>query len=170
MATHFGGDPTVASGMNEENIKQQIDLAAAIGAELIHCRCGLVGDLRRLDSFNKTLPPRPRGDSGLCPPKRVAFGLYGEVEGARGDWTHCSWCKEHPDWFLPNFKNIVDLTKPEVAAHVEAQLSRMIEDFKLDLYRHDYNTPFTGELGQREHDGIEEEHVLAILCGVVWNS
>jgi alpha-galactosidase len=156
IAKHFGGDPTVSSGMNEENIKQQIDLAAAIGVELF------IVDAGWWDVYGDWTPSASRFPHGLAPladyahKKGMLFGLYAEVEGARGDWTRCSWCKEHPDWFLPNFKNILDLTKPEVAAHVEAQLSRMVEDYKLDLYRHDYNTPFTGELGQREHDGVEE--------------
>lgn len=156
MATHFGGDPTVSSGMNEENIKQQIDLAAAIGAELFIVDAGWWDTYGDWTASTKRFPHGLASIADYVHQKGMLFGLYAEVEGARGDWTHCSWCKEHPDWFLPGFKNIVDLTKPEVAAHVEAQLSRMIEDFKLDLYRHDYNTPFTGELGQREHDGIQE--------------
>jgi alpha-galactosidase len=32
----------------------------------------------------------------------------------------------------------------------------MIDQYKLDLYRHDFNTPFTRELGQTERDGFEE--------------
>jgi alpha-galactosidase len=156
IATHMGGDPTVSSGMNEENIKQQIDLAAAIGAELF------IVDAGWWAVYGDWTPSATRFPHGLAPiadyahSKGLLFGLYAEVEGARGDWTRCTWCKEHPDWFLPNFKNILDLTKPEVAAHVESQLSRMVQDYKLDLYRHDYNTPFTGELGVRQHDSIEE--------------
>lgn len=81
---------------------------------------------------------------------------YGGVEGARGDWSKWSWCKEHPDWLRPNFKNILDLTKPEVAAHVEAQLSCLIERYDLDLYREDYNSPFTGELRLAVRDDLTE--------------
>lgn len=156
IARRMGGDPTVASGMNEDNIKQQIDLAAALGVELF------IVDAGWWDTYGDWTPSVERFPHGLAPiadyahNKGMLFGLYAEVEGARGDWTRCSWCKQHPDWFFPNFKNIVDLTKPEAAAHVEAQLSRMVQDYKLDLYRHDYNTPFTGELGQHEHNGIEE--------------
>jgi alpha-galactosidase len=32
----------------------------------------------------------------------------------------------------------------------------MIDRYKLDLYRHDFNTPFTGELSQTTRDGFEE--------------
>src|SRR5207237_6639169 len=137
IATHMGGDPTVSSGMNEENIKQQIDLAAAIGAELFIVDAGwwaIYGD------WTPSVERFPHGLAVIADyahSKGLLFGLYAEVEGARGDWTHCTWCKEHPDWFFPNYKNILDLTKPEVAAHVESQLCRMIQDYKLDLYRHD---------------------------------
>jgi alpha-galactosidase len=82
---------------------------------------------------------------------------YGEVEGARGDWSKCSWCKEHPDLVSAQFQ--VDLTRPEVAAHVEAQLLRLIERYNLDLYREDYNRPFTGELRLAVRDDLTENEV-----------
>ena len=148
--------PNDVAGMTEETIRQQIDLAAAVGAELF------IVDAGWWDIYGDWTPSPTRFSHGIEPladyahKKGMLFGLYAEVEGARGDWTQCQFCKAHPDWFLPNYKNILDLTKPEVAAHVESQLSRMIVDYKLDLYRHDYNTPFTGELGQKQRDGIEE--------------
>jgi len=149
----FPGDQ---AGMNETNILKQIDMAAALGAELF------IVDAGWWDVYGEWTPSPTRFPHGLEPiadyahQKGLLFGLYAEVEGARGDWTHCSWCKQHPDWFLPNFRNILDLTKPVVVAHVESQLSRMIEQYKLDLYRHDFNTPFTGELGQTPRDGFAE--------------
>jgi alpha-galactosidase len=142
--------------MNQGNIIKEIDLAAALGAELF------IVDAGWWDLYGEWTPSTTRFPNGLEPiadyvhKKGLLFGLYAEVEGARGDWTRCSWCKQHPDWFFPNFKNILNLTKPEVAAHVEAQLSRMVEQYKLDLYRHDFNTPFTGELGQTLRSGFEE--------------
>jgi len=148
--------PNDVSGMTEQTMMQQIDIAAAVGAELF------IVDAGWWDIYGDWTPSTTRFPHGLEPvvdyahKKGLLFGLYAEVEGARGDWTRCQMCKEHPDWFLQNYKNILDLTKPEVAARVESQLSQMIEQYKLDLYRHDYNTPFTGELGQRQRDGIEE--------------
>jgi alpha-galactosidase len=144
------------AGMNEQNIKKQIDIAAALGAELF------IVDAGWWDVYGEWTPSPTRFPHGLEPiadyihKKGMLFGLYAEVEGGRGDWTSCSWCKQHPDWFVPNFQNRLNLTKPEVAAHVEAQLSRMIEEYKLDLYRHDYNAPFTGELGQTQREGFAE--------------
>jgi alpha-galactosidase len=149
----FMGDQT---GMNEANMMKEVDLAAAAGAELF------IVDAGWWDVYGEWTPSPTRFPRGLEPiadyihKKGMLFGLYGEVEGARGDWTKCSWCRQHPDWFMPNFPNILNLTKPEVAAHVERQLSRMIEQYKLDLYREDYNTPFTGELGQTMRDGLTE--------------
>jgi len=143
-------------GMNQGNIIKEIDLAAALGAELF------IVDAGWWDVYGEWTPSTTRFPNGLEPiadyvhKKGLLFGLYAEVEGARGDWTKCSWCKRHPDWFFPNFKNILNFTKPEVDAHVEAQLSRMVEHYKLDLYRHDFNTPFTRELGQTLRSGFEE--------------
>ena len=147
------GDP---AGMNEANMLKEVDLAAAAGAELF------IVDAGWWDIYGEWTPSPTRFPHGLDPvadyvhKKGMLFGLYAEVEGARGDWSKCSWCKEHPDWFLPNFNNILDLTKPEVVAHVEGQLSHMIERYKLDLFREDYNKPITGELGQNVRDGLTE--------------
>ncbi|MFN8007211.1 MAG: alpha-galactosidase [Terriglobia bacterium] len=144
------------AGMNEKNLLQQIDMAEALGAELF------IVDAGWWDIYGEWTPSTDRFPRGLDPvvqyarSKGLLFGLYAEVEGARGDWSQCKWCKEHPDWFFPNYKNILNLTKPEVVAHVESQLSRMIDQYKLDLYRHDFNTPFTYELGQTPRSGIEE--------------
>lgn len=143
-------------GMNEKNLIEQIDLASALGAELF------IVDAGWWDVYGEWTPSITRFPHGLEPvadyarKKGMLFGLYAEVEGARGDWTQCKWCKEHPDWFFPKFKNILNLTKPEVVAQVESQLTRMIDQYHLDLYRHDFNTPFTGELGQTARDGFEE--------------
>ncbi len=143
-------------GMDERNIMAEIDLAAALGAELF------IVDAGWWDVYGEWTPSVTRFPHGLGPivdyvhKKGMLFGLYTEVEGARGDWTRCSWCKQHPDWFLPDFKNMLDMTKPEVVAHIEGQLTRIIQDYKLDLLREDYNTPFTGELGVAARDGFQE--------------
>jgi len=143
-------------GMNEKNLLDQIDLAAALGAEVF------IVDAGWWDIYGEWTPSATRFPRGLEPvvkyarDKGLRVGLYAEVEGARGDWTRCKTCQEHPDWFLPRFKNILNLTKPEVAAHVEAQLTRMIDRYQLDLYRHDFNTPFTGELGETQREGFQE--------------
>jgi alpha-galactosidase len=150
--------PGSREGMTEASMKKQIDLAAALGAELF------IVDYGWWDVYGDWKPSPTRFPHGLGPvadyahQKGMLFGIYSTFEGGQDDWTACSWCKQHPDWFLPNYKskNMLDLTNPAVVAHLEAQLSRMIEDFKLDLYRHDFNNPFLGELGEKQREGFQE--------------
>ena len=44
--------------------------------------------------------------------------------------------KAHPDWFSQ--QNVLRLDKPEVAAYMESELIRILDEYKPDLYRHDF--------------------------------
>lgn len=143
------------AGMNEKNILQQVDLAAALGAEVF------IVDAGWWDTYGEWTPSQTRFPHGLKPivdyihQKNMLFGLYNEVTGGRGDWTHSQMYKEHPDWFIPPYA-LVDLTKPAAAAFVEHQIEQMIDRYKIDLFRLDYNPGFDGEMAQTFRDGIEE--------------
>jgi alpha-galactosidase len=51
--------------------------------------------------------------------------------------------KEHPDWFITRYgkpvERILDLAKPEAAKYVEDHIFRIIERYKIDMFRLDYN-------------------------------
>ena len=105
---------------------------------------------------NWLVPHRKRFPRGVEPlvqhahEKGLLFGMYFETEGGRDGDTSANWdagapiglwkdtpvFKEHPEWF--NRANL-DLTFPEAAAYLENELIRIIEHYKLDLYRHDSN-------------------------------
>lgn len=54
--------------------------------------------------------------------------------------------KEHPDWFPEYIKGnhissgFLDFSNPEAVSWVEQQVIHVISDYKLDLFRVDYNT------------------------------
>ena len=52
--------------------------------------------------------------------------------------------KEHPDWLISRYGKTIerhlDLAKPEVVRHLESELTRIVEKYKLDMFRLDYNS------------------------------
>jgi alpha-galactosidase len=130
------------AGMTEANILTNVDLAAAIGAEVF------IIDAGWWDNPGDWTPSPTRFPRGLGPivdhahKKGLLFGLYVEIERVNAwnvgnDIGKSRVAREHPDWVGP--RAILDLTKPEVAAYAESELIRIIDQYKLDLYRLDYN-------------------------------
>ncbi len=148
----FPGD---LAGMNEKNIYQQIDLAKDLGAELF------IVDAGWWDVYGDWTPSPTRFPHGLRPiadyihNKGMLFGLYNEVVGGRGDWTHGAIYRQHPDWFIPPYA-LIDMTNPDAVAFVHQQIKKMVVDFKVDLFRLDYNPGFDYEMGQHIREGIAE--------------
>lgn len=157
LANIFGD----VAGMNEANIRRQIDIAAAIGAEVF------IMDAGWWDTPGDWAPSPIRFPHGLEPivdyahEKGLLFGLYVEIErvntwNSGTDISTSKVAREHPDWVGP--RAILNLTKPEVAAYVESELTRIIEQYKLDLYRLDYNPFGTYEGPSTEHSGFTENN------------
>jgi alpha-galactosidase len=148
----FGGD---LAGMNEKNIYQQIDMAQQLGAELF------IVDAGWWDVYGDWTYSKDRFPHGLKPiadyihKKGMLFGLYNEVVGGRGDWTHGSIYKQHPEWFTPPYA-LVDMTNPQAVDYIHQQIKKMVEDYSVDLFRLDYNPGFDYEMGQHSRDGIAE--------------
>jgi hypothetical protein len=55
-------------------------------------------------------------------------------------------------------KAILDLSKPEVASYVEAELTRIVDTYHLDLYRLDYNPFATFEGPSTDRYGFKESN------------
>ncbi len=157
IANKFGD----TAGMNEENIRKQIDVAAAIGSEVF------IIDAGWWDTPGDWVPSPTRFPNGLEPiveythKKGLLFGLYVEIERVNAwnvgnDAGSSKVAREHPDWIGP--KAVLNLTKPEVAAYVESELSRIIERYKLDLYRLDYNPMPTNEGPSTKREGFDENN------------
>ncbi len=144
------GDP---SNFTEEEVLKRVDLAAAIGAELFTV------DARWWDFHGDWVPSRTRFPNGLKPiadyvhRKGMLFGLYAEIERAgRGSRI----LEEHPDWQGPG--DALKINDPEVAAYVEKEWRRIIEDYDLDLFRLDFNAFGTKQGAHTPKGGFSENN------------
>lgn len=71
----------------------------------------------------------------------MKFGLWMEAERI-GEWSACF--AEHPEWctklpFRTDPVGFLDFTNPAVISWTEEQIAHVISDYKLDLFRVDYN-------------------------------
>lgn len=72
----------------------------------------------------------------------LRFGMWMDAERAGRE---SSLLKEHPDWILklysgkPNTFGLIDLTRPEIAQWMKGQIVHLIEDYKIDMFRLDWN-------------------------------
>ncbi|MHB1460953.1 MAG: alpha-galactosidase [Armatimonadota bacterium] len=138
-----------------DNLKKCIDVAHAIGVETFIMDYGWwkipgdwYGDPARF--------PNDVGElADYAHSKGMGFAAYVESEGGRGDIEKCSTYIAHPDWF---WGKVVNMTVPEAAAWVESEDSRMIHDYKLDIFRLDYNPGYTMEGPSTLRDGFMENN------------
>jgi alpha-galactosidase len=160
---------------DEAGIKREIDMASAVGAEIFVIDAGWYG--REPNRWAQNVGDWFAGPwlpNDLYPiidhahGKGLLFGLWVEIESIGANSTLL---QEHPDWVLTrNGEPIgkgrhLDVANPVVAAWMEAELVRIIAQYKLDLFRLDYNT-LIHEGGNRPRDGFIENtiwrHVEAI--------
>lgn len=154
---------------SQAGIRREIDIAASIGAELFVVDAGWFGPEPN-DWWNNV------GDwtagawlsNGLeeiaeyVHHKGLLFGLWQEIE-AIGKAAHLR--KDHPEWVLRRDGNTLgegihagrtlDLTRPEVVEWMENEMTRLIRQYDLDLWRIDGNTPMY-EGGNRIYQGFVE--------------
>jgi alpha-galactosidase len=132
------------------------DVAAAIGAEVF------ILDAYWWDVTLDWIPSAKRFPRGLEPliehvrKKGMLFGLYVEAEGGRGDYRKSKIGQQHPEWFGPH--DVLNLTIPEAASWMESEIIRLVETYRLDLYRLDYNPGFTYDGPATLRDGIVENN------------
>ncbi|MBI4552733.1 MAG: alpha-galactosidase [Candidatus Latescibacteria bacterium] len=149
----------------EEGIKREIDIAAAIGAELFVVDAGWYGPEPNTWWNNvgdwhagRWLPNGLEPVVAYAHERGLLFGLWAEIE-AIGQATRLR--QEHPDWVLTRdgqpvgSGRVLDLTKPDVVAWMESEIVRLIRQYNLDLFRLDYNTA-VGEGGNRVYQGFVE--------------
>lgn len=155
------------SGIEEETgLKGSIDAAAAVGVELYIHDAGWYG--RKRGDWNGQVGDWQVGPwlpNGLKPvvdyahQRGLLFGLWMEPESAG---ANSEIRKEHPEWILKRngrpagAGRALDLSQPEVAAWVENEMTRLIQEHHLDLFRLDSNTNDVPEGGNRIQDGYTE--------------
>ena len=121
---------------SSENMKKCVDVASAIGAETFILDYGWwripgdwYGDPVRF--------PRDIGELADYATRRgSASQPTWKAKAAAGPSRKRATYRAHPDWF---WGKVVNMTVPAAAAWVEAEDSRMIEEYKLDMFRLDYN-------------------------------
>jgi alpha-galactosidase len=130
-----------ASGYTEESVLANVDLAVSLGAELF------IMDAAWWDIQGDWTASPTRFQHGLdpiidyCHKKGLLFGLYAEIEKAS---PGSKIGQEHPEWIEWHAPYpVLNLANPEVAAYMEEQLASLIERYRLDLFRLDFNTPTT---------------------------
>ncbi len=161
--------------LSEAGLLREIDIAAEVGAELFMVDAGWYADAN-------TPWPDTSGDwqvgnrlpNDLFPAfdyarsKGLLCGLWVEIESA-GKASKLA--QEHPDWFIARYgkpvERVLDLAKPVVRDYVESTIFRLIERYRLDMFRLDYNLD-AWEGGFNLRDGRQENtlwrHVEAIYA------
>jgi alpha-galactosidase len=162
---------------NEVGIIREIDIAAAMGAEVFVVDAGWygpepnrwssnVGDWQAGAWLPNDLYPliTHAHDRGLL------FGLWVEIESIG---VHTALRRTHPDWVLTRddgrevgVGRHIDAANPEVAAWMEAELTRVISQYQLDLFRLDYNS-YAYEGGNRVN-GNYRENTLWRHVETIW--
>lgn len=157
----------------EKNLKKFLDVLDAVDIELFIVDGPTWAEGTTPSTFNQGFygnwNARKRWfPNGLVPlvdyahSKDIYFGLYGEPEGGRGDWSKTSAFQEHPEWFTPRRpmfpgNNFLNIAFPGAAEYMSKTLfDEIIRRHQLDLYRHDQNGVEGGEGSVTERDGFKE--------------
>lgn len=140
--------------MSVETSKTYIDRFCEMGGEVFivdagwECPPDRQTEWSDFTGTNVANPERyPNGITELadyCHQKGMKFGLWSDIESLG---RLCRNYTEHPEWRAPNVygepsNRLIDLTNPQAAEYMETTLARLIEDYKLDLLRIDYNTDY----------------------------
>lgn len=175
-----GSSLLVGGGMGaEHDMDMETSLAFAkqlhdMGAEVFIVDAGWVCPPHKETewySFNGINKPDSHRypDNGLakireyCHSMGMKFGLWMEPErmGDKSDIV-----KEHPEWCVKNIygesSGLIDMTIPEAAQWAENEISRIIEEYRLDLLRIDYNVGGNETFTVKEGECISLRHFNAV--------
>jgi alpha-galactosidase len=157
----------VANEVSETSLRSVIDTAADVGVELFTVDAGWYGDVKS-DWWQKAgdWKTASRLPNGLEPifsyarSKGLLCGLWVDIEriGLVSDLR-----KAHPDWVVTrhgsgeNF-TALDLTNPAALKYAEETLAGLIQRYKLDVFRLDYNTSMGPAGGQNAREGFVEKN------------
>ncbi|MDP6450152.1 MAG: alpha-galactosidase [Lentisphaeria bacterium] len=153
---------------NVPDIKQDVDVAREVGAEMYVIDAGWFGNepnhwINNVGDWHDGA--WLRRDGGL---KAVAdhvhlqgmkFGLWVEIEAAGASSVLK---RQHPDWLLRRDGRPVadgralDLTQPQVAKFAADEIERLICTYDLDMYRIDHNHSIQPS-GNRQYQGFTED-------------
>jgi alpha-galactosidase len=170
---------------NQANLEKFIDAASQLGMELFILDgptwCETYGEWLKPQS--KEFPNGLGPLVDFAHKHHVLFGLYAEPEGGRdgytsvnngltiGPWKNSAVYQQHPAWFPKAQKTwgpralgptdgsgppVLDLADPAAASYMQSTIEAMVKQYGLDLYRHDFNSPWQDEGLTTESDGFVE--------------
>jgi alpha-galactosidase len=154
-------------------LTQLADTAARIGVERFVLDDGWFGgrrdDLRGLGDWWVSPQVWPEGLAPLVEHVRglgMEFGLWFEPEMVNVD---SDLVRQHPDWVLGpraghprewRHQQVLDLANPEAAAHLEAQISALVDEYAIDFIKWDHNRDLL-EAVRSDASGVDRPAVHA---------
>lgn len=150
--------------MSVETTKSYIRQFAEMGAEVFIVDAGWVCPPGKEGSWSvyngRNVPDKERYPHSLkeisdyTRENGMKFGLWVDIENA-GEMSGIH--ESHPEWFSVNSfgevsRQYLDMSIPQVAEWAENELSRIIEEYELDLLRVDHNVDYTEYFGIRENE------------------
>jgi alpha-galactosidase len=161
---HCGDD--IELNTVEDNLLKHIDAAAEVGADIFTIDACWNGQADQPWSLTTgdwyTAGRLPNGLEPifeLVRSKGMLCGLWCWIEAGHKE---SNLIKAHPDWLIQQdgifLNNQLDLSKPEVAEWVENEIARLVERYRLDLFRIDYNES-PGEGGYNLRHGLVENNL-----------
>lgn len=163
--------------MSVETSKAFIDQFAQMGGEIFIIDAGWQNPPHEemkwapYNGMNRPDPDRyPNGIvelSDYCHSKGLKFAMWVEIERLG---EYCDILKNKPEWRAKNVygefwqpKNgFLDFTNPEAAQWAEDELARMIEEYKMDLFRVDYNIGPNDYFNMRDTNGNGAKECVAL--------
>jgi len=160
----------VAHDMTPTYLLEEIDIAAEIGAELFMVDAGWFSPLGAnwWNTVGEWRPDPQRLPEGLDPirehahSKGLLLGLWVEAERVA---PNSRVAREHPEWVLardgqpitptPEGGGTLNLSNPECAAWLEREINRIVDEYRIDMFRLDYNF-YPGRGGENARDGFTE--------------
>ncbi|MEI8096410.1 MAG: alpha-galactosidase [Spirochaetales bacterium] len=151
---------------NEVDLLRDVEVAAAIGAEMYVIDAGWYGN-----DPNQWWNNAGDWEAGSWLPNGIEpviahakklgmrFGLWVEIEAAGASSTLK---KDHPEWLLRrdgrpvNNGRALDFSNPALVSWAEGELERIIRRYDLDMYRIDHNH-LINPSGNRKFEGFTED-------------
>jgi alpha-galactosidase len=153
---------------NVPDILKDIQVAKSVGAEMYVIDAGWFGNEPNQwganvgDWFDGPWMTKGGGlkaVSDFAHQQGMTFGLWVEIEAAG---AASALRKEHPEWLYRRNDQPVadgralDITQPAVVAFMETQITRLISELSLDMYRIDHNHCLS-PAGNRAYQGFTED-------------
>lgn len=152
-----------------DDIKRDIDMAAAVGAELYLLDAGWFGE--RPNHWAENCGDWHEGPWMSCPvrslsdhahSKGMRFGLWMCIDGAG---MNSKLRREHPDWLMSRdgryghpFETCLDFSLPHVADWIENTIERVFNENNIDMFRLD-GAPAVKAGGNHERSGLKENNL-----------